>query len=82
MVGRVTILANSDCPHCIHATDAVTAWCCEEGVPVAGVDLRQHPEAALRYSAEHSPVVVVEREEGPRVVLGLPTHADFLRLVR
>lgn len=82
MVGRVTILANSDCPHCVHATDALTQWCCDEGVTVAGVDLRRHPEAALRFSAEQSPVVVVEGNGGPRVHLGVPTHDDFLRMLR
>ena len=79
--GLVTILANADCPHCVQATDRLTEWCCEAGVPVAGLDLARHPEAALRRDVEHSPAIVYEAPEGTRIFAGFPSHEQFERLL-
>lgn len=80
----VTILANADCPHCVQATDTLTDWCWDAGLPVAGVDVRHHPEEAERWRVEHSPALVVEadRDRPARVFAGIPTHAEFLTFVR
>lgn len=78
----MTILANSECPHCVHATDTLTAWCLDAGLPVAGVDLVRHPQAAWKRNVEHSPSVVFEAPGGARVFAGFPTHAEFDRLTR
>ena len=78
----VTILANPTCPHCVQATDTLTQWCCDEGIPVAGIDLEHHPEAGQRWALEHSPAVVFDAAGGPRLYAGFPTHEEFLRLAR
>lgn len=78
--GLVTILANSDCPHCVQATDTLTGWCCDAGLPVAGIDLLRHPEAATERNVEHSPSVLYQSPTGPRIYAGFPTHAEFERL--
>ena len=75
----VTILANAECPHCVQATDTLTQWCCEEGLPVAGVDVAHHPEIAQRWDLEHSPAVIYDTGRGARVFPGFPSHAEFLR---
>lgn len=80
MHGLVTILANPECPHCVHATDLVTDWCCEADLPVAGVDLAQHPQAAQPWALESSPAVVYEDGGRRRVFAGFPTHEEFLAL--
>lgn len=77
----VTILANADCPHCAHATDALTEWCCEAGIPVAGVDVAHHPEVATRWGVEHSPAVLYETQGRTSVLAGFPSHAEFRDLV-
>lgn len=75
----VTILANAECPHCVQATETLTGWCCAEGIPVAGLDVRRHPEAAEAWRVEHSPALLLEADHEPtRVFAGLPTHAEFL----
>lgn len=76
--GLVTILANPGCPHCVHATDTLTEWCVEAGLPVAGIDLAHHPGPAVRLGIEHSPSIVYRG----RVLAGLPTHDEFLRFTR
>ena len=68
------VLTNPECPHCVHILDDVTAMAERAGIPVAGVDIRHHPEAA--HGFEHSPVVLC----GPRYVLGMPTPDEFRRL--
>lgn len=78
--GLVTILANSDCPHCVHATDTLTAWCCDAGLPVAAIDLSRHPEVATERNVEHSPSVVYQAAGGPRIFPGFPSHEEFDRL--
>jgi glutaredoxin len=78
MQGLVTILANPECPHCVHATDLVTDWCCEMGLPVAGVDLPQHPEVARPWRLESSPAVVYEADGARRIFTGFPTHDEFV----
>lgn len=81
--GIVTILANPECPHCVHATDKLTEWCCEIGAPVAGVDVLHHPEVAKRWNLEESPSILLERPGGPpKIFAGFPTHAEFLRFMR
>lgn len=77
----LTILANSHCPHCVQAVDHLTDWAVEEGIRVAGLDLWQHPEAGDWLEAEHSPLLVFEAPTD-RVYVGMPTHAEFVRLVR
>jgi glutaredoxin len=72
---HVEVLANPECPHCVHILDEVADMAAHEGVPVAGVDVRHHPEAA--HGFEHSPVVLY----GRRFVLGMPTLDEFRRLV-
>lgn len=79
--GLVTILANADCPHCAKASDTLAQWCAEAGVPVAGLDLTRHPEAALRRDVEHSPAVLYEVAGRQRIFPGFPTHAEFDRLL-
>lgn len=76
----VTVLCNPDCPHCTHAVDRMTEWAVEAGVPIAGLDLTRHPEAATRLDLEHSPVVLVEGGRGPRIHVGVPTHDEFVHL--
>lgn len=76
----VTILANAGCPHCVHATDMLTDWCCEQGLAVAGIDVLHHPDAAARWNLEGSPAVVVERGGTAHVFAGFPTHDEFARL--
>lgn len=80
----VTILANPSCPHCVHATDTLTAWCEEAGVPVAGLDALHHPEEVARYQIEQSPSLLIDAGTGdpPRVYTGFPDHAEFLALTR
>lgn len=81
--GLVTILANAECPHCVHATDTLTDWCCEAGLPVAGVDLAHHPEAGTAWGIERSPSLVYSAADGrPRLFAGFPTRAQFQRLTR
>lgn len=83
MAGLVTILANPECPHCVHATDTVAAWCVEMGLPVAGVDILHHPEMALDLRIEHSPAILFDRGGGRAAIFaGLPTHAEFVALAR
>lgn len=72
----VTLLANPDCPHCVQAVDRLTEWAIEEGLPVAGVDLRHHPEAGGWFETEASPVVVFDAPDD-RVLVGMPTHQAF-----
>lgn len=55
----IEVLANPDCAHCRRAVDEVTEAAARQGIPVAGVDLRRHPQAAGGY--EHSPMVRVGR---------------------
>ena len=71
----VEVLANPECPHCLRILDHVARFAEAEGVPVAGVDIRHHPEAA--HGFEHSPVVYY----GHRYVLGMPTLEEFRTLV-
>lgn len=78
--GLVTILANADCPHCVHATDTLTDWCCEAGIPVAGLDVTRHRELAQRFDVEGSPALVYQTAAGEEVFTGIPTHDEFLRL--
>lgn len=76
----LTILANSHCPHCVQAVEHLTDWATEEGIPVAGVDLWAHPEAAEWVDAESSPILVFDAPED-RVFVGLPSHEEFHQLV-
>ncbi|HEX2021156.1 MAG TPA: hypothetical protein VHH36_00465 [Candidatus Thermoplasmatota archaeon] len=76
----LTILANSRCAHCCQAVDHLTDWAVEESLPVAGLDLWAHPEAGAWVNAEHSPVLVFEGPKA-RVHVGMPSHAEFHRLV-
>ena len=62
----IEVLANPDCAHCRRAVDEVADAAAQEGIPVAGLDLRRHPEAALRHGFEHSPLFRV----GSRVYPG------------
>lgn len=68
----IEVLANPDCPHCLHALDDVTEAAARGGVPVAGIDLRRHAEVAEGF--EHSPLFRV----GGRVFQG-PLDAELLR---
>lgn len=79
----VTILANPECPHCVQATDTMTTWCEEAGLPVAGVDIAHHPEVAQRWKLEHSPALLIDRGDGRTSVFpGFPTHEEFLAWAR
>lgn len=78
----VTILANPDCQHCVHATDTLAAWCAEAGLPVAGIDIVHHPEEAERWHVERSPTLVFDRDGMTTVFAGVPTRDEFLRFVR
>ena len=90
----VTVLTNSHCPHCVLALEYLTDWAEEAHVPIAGVDIWSHPEAASWTGAAGSPIVVFEhalatgafRMEDPEgedvVFVGIPSHEDFQRLVR
>lgn len=80
--GLVTILANADCPHCVHATDTVTDWCREAGITVAGLDVAHHREVADKLHVEHSPAVVYRVGGTDRVFPGFPTHEEFLQFTR
>lgn len=80
--GLVTILANASCPHCMRATDTLTDWCCEAGIPVAGLDVARHREAANERHIEHSPAIVFAIGGQERVFAGMPTHAEFTQLTR
>ena len=83
MARLVTILANPECPHCVHATDRLAAWCEEIGLPVAGVDVAHHPEMATRWKVEQSPSLVLDRGNGrTEVFAGLPTHDEFIQWAR
>lgn len=70
----VEVLTNPECPHCTHILDDVTEMAQRAGVPIAGIDVRHHPEAA--HGFESSPVVLC----GARFVLGMPTLDEFSRL--
>ena len=74
----VILLCNPDCPHCVQAVDRMTEWAIEEGIAVAGLDLRQHPEAGGWLEAEASPIAVFDAPE-ERVLVGVPTHEAFHR---
>lgn len=78
-VDIVTVLANPRCPHCVQAVDRLTDWALEEGLPIAGLDLAAHPEAAAWCEAATSPILVFE---GDRTVVraGMVDHATFHRL--
>ena len=78
--GLLTILANADCPHCVHATDTLTDWCCEEGIPVAGLDITRYRELARQLQVQESPALVYRTAAGQQVYAGIPTHEEFLRL--
>lgn len=65
----IEVLANPDCAHCLHALDEVTDAATREGIPVAGLDLRLHPEVAEQQGFEHSPLFRV----GTRLY---PGHLD------
>lgn len=79
----VTILANARCPHCVQATDTLTEWCCEAGLPVAGIDLAHHPDVGARWAIEHSPAIVYHDARGAdHVYTGFPSHEEFLQLTR
>lgn len=80
--GLVTILANAACPHCLHATDTLTDWCCEVGIPVAGLNVAHHREAADERNIEHSPALVFAIGGRERVFAGMPTHEEFVRFTR
>lgn len=81
MPGLVTILANPECPHCVHAVDTVALWCIEIGLPVAGLDMPHHPEMVAKHHVEHSPSILFERDGGRTTLFaGLPSHAEFLRM--
>lgn len=64
----IEVLANPDCAHCRQAIDEVTEAGWQAGVPVAGADLRRHPELALAVGLEHSPLFRV----------GAHLHAEVL----
>ena len=68
----IEVLANPDCPHCLHALDDVTEAAAQRGVPVAGIDLRHHAEVADGF--ERSPLFRV----GDRVFQG-PLDAELLQ---
>lgn len=72
----VEVVCNPDCAHCVHALDVVTQLALDQGVPIAGVDARAHPERAGAW--EHSPLVVV----GARAFAGVPTPDEFAALVQ
>lgn len=75
----VEVLANPDCPHCRHALDHVTRLAVEAGVPVAGIDVVHHPEAADAHGHwERSPVVTY----GSASFAGVPTAEQFRDLLR
>jgi len=79
----VTILANPECPHCVHATDTLAAWCEELGLPVAGLDIVHNPEVAQRWKVEQSPTLIMDRGDGKTAVFaGVPTHDEFVRWTR
>lgn len=72
----IEVLANPECPHCLHALDEMTDAGVRAGVPVAGVDLRRHPEIAVRMGFEHSPLYRI----GGRVHEG-PLDAGLVRML-
>lgn len=80
--GLLTILANADCPHCVQATDTLTDWCCEAGIPVAGLDIAHHEDVAQKLHVEHSPSVLYRVAGRERMFAGFPTHEEFLRFTR
>lgn len=80
--GLLTILANASCPHCVHATDTLTDWCSEAGIPVAGLDVAHFREFADEHRIEHSPSILYRTGERERVFSGMPTHDEFLRFTR
>lgn len=85
MPGRLTettlfVLANPDCPHCVHAMDTMTDWAVEEHIPVAGVDVRHHPQIEDAWALESSPVLVFRGTHGEHVHVGMPDRASFTEL--
>lgn len=74
------VLANPECPHCLHALDTATDWAVAEHIPIAGVDVRHHPEAEDPWSLETSPVLVFRSPQGEKVCVGMPARAEFARL--
>ena len=77
----LTIYANPICPHCVQATDMVTQWCTEAGVPVAGADITTQPELLSRLGVEHSPALVLRTGQEERVLPTVPSHDVFARWV-
>lgn len=77
----VTVLANPSCAHCMHACDCMTEWALAAGVPIAAIDVCKHPEVAMERGIEMSPAVVIEGRPGHEFI-GVPTHTEFLRLIR
>ena len=77
----LTVLANSECPHCVQAVDLLTDLAVHEGIPIAAIDVAHHPEQAARWDAESSPFLVFAAPgRADATYAGMPDAEAFHRL--